>query len=531
MRIIQFIILIHLISISLCSQIQPEFDWYKIYNGPGNSYDFSHDIRVVNSEIYIAGGSCMLDGYADAFFIKYSTEGDSLSSFFYSLQPNVRDEYNSLSIDENFEMYLTGVTTIGGNRKMIFQKYSSSAEILWTKDFNFKARGLKVVMDKNNFPVLAYDNWEGPRYTHLVITSFNSSGDSLWSSVFRSDTTAYGIADLIVDDENSIYAAIIQLQVIGEESIYYSSISCVKDGIVTWHKYLSGSVNRGVIFDKEYNLIAITQEDSRIYKINRLTGEIIWEKNINDSLYHINYLNNVSVDKQNNVVVTGYNSLWNSDIQIKKLSPSGEELWLKNYNSPKSLNDVPDGLLIDNADDIYITVNSEDSLYTKNSAVKLSKDGDILWEYFIDDPFYEHSFLSPFYIDDSLSLYIGGSISDSNSYSNIFIMRLLQRNNTGIKETELISHSYSLKQNYPNPFNPSTIINFNLPVSSNIKLIIIDIIGQQIRSLLNEEKSAGNYSVIWDGKDDFGQLVSSGVYFYRMQANDFVMVKKMMLVR
>lgn len=532
MRKIHFILFIHLIGRSLYSQVQPELDWYKIYNGPGNSYDFSHDIQIIGSEIYVAGGSYMPDGFADAFFIKYSNEGDSLLSFYYSLRPNVRDEYNSFAVDENSDIYFTGVTTIGNEKRLIFQKFNSLCGNLWTKDFNFKALGLKVIMDKNNFPVLAYVNYEGPYYTHLVISSFSPSGDSLWSAVFRSDTTAYSIIDLLIDDGNFIYVSIIQLQVKQGESFYYSSVACVKDGIVIWHKYLQGSHNRGVVFDNEYNLIAITQDDSRIYKINRFNGEIIWEKNINDSSYHINYLDNVCVDEQNNIVVAGYDSTFNSGIQVKKLSSSGEELWLRNYNTPENLGDFPFGLFIDKTGDIYIAVRSEDSLrYSKGSVIKFSKNGDLEWEYFFDELDYEYSVFRPFYIDDNLNLYLNGSFSDSNSGSNIFIMKLSQKNNTGINEPLSISRSYSLLQNYPNPFNPYTDINFSLPVSSFIKLTINDITGQQIKSLINEEKRSGNYSVKWDGKDDSGSLVSSGVYFYRIQANDFIMVKKMILLR
>ncbi|MGE5805069.1 MAG: FlgD immunoglobulin-like domain containing protein, partial [Ignavibacteria bacterium] len=219
-------------------------------------------------------------------------------------------------------------------------------------------------------------------------------------------------------------------------------------------------------------------------------------------------------------------------IQVKKLSSSGEELWLRNYNTPENLGDFPFGLFIDKTGDIYIAVRSEDSLrYSKGSVIKFSKNGDLEWEYFFDELDYEYSVFRPFYIDENLNLYLNGSFSDSNSGSNIFIMKLSQKNNTGINEPLSISRSYSLLQNYPNPFNPYTDINFSLPVSSFIKLTINDITGQQIKSLINEEKRSGNYSVKWDGKDDSGRLVSSGVYFYRIQANDFIMVKKMILLR
>ena len=154
---------------NLYSQITPELDWHRIYNGPINSYDFLHSMKMDDSGIYLAGGSYMSDSTADAFLIKYSHGGDSLFSIVYLLQPNVRDEFNSLVVDANSDLYLTGVTTINNyNRKMIFQKYSSSGHITWSKDFNFKARGSALILDTEDLPVLAYDNWEGPNYTYLL---------------------------------------------------------------------------------------------------------------------------------------------------------------------------------------------------------------------------------------------------------------------------------------------------------------------------------------------------------------------------
>ncbi len=168
------------ISQNLFSQIYPDLDWYRKFNGPDNSADFLHDMKMDGTGIYVAGGSFMQDSTADAMLIKYSLNGDSIFSIVYSLQPNVRDEFNSLAVDANSDLYLTGLTTINdSNKKMIFQKYSSTAQLIWSKDFSYKARGLMVLLDTEDNPTLAYDNWEGPNFAHLVINGFDSSGDSL----------------------------------------------------------------------------------------------------------------------------------------------------------------------------------------------------------------------------------------------------------------------------------------------------------------------------------------------------------------
>ncbi len=85
---------------------------------------------------------------------------------------------------------------------------------------------------------------------------------------------------------------------------------------------------------------------------------------------------------------------------------------------------------------------------------------------------------------------------------------------------------FSLSQNYPNPFNPATSIKYSVPKQSLVKLVIYDIIGREVATLVNEVKTQGNYSVSFDAS-----TYASGVYFYRMEAGDFTDVKKMVLIK
>ncbi|MBL7959178.1 choice-of-anchor D domain-containing protein, partial [bacterium] len=88
-----------------------------------------------------------------------------------------------------------------------------------------------------------------------------------------------------------------------------------------------------------------------------------------------------------------------------------------------------------------------------------------------------------------------------------------------------------LVQNYPNPFNPSTTIKFGLPDEGKIKLVIYNVLGQKVRELINESREAGFHTVIWNGKNDMGQQVSSGLYIYRLETLKGVQSKKMLLIK
>ena len=91
--------------------------------------------------------------------------------------------------------------------------------------------------------------------------------------------------------------------------------------------------------------------------------------------------------------------------------------------------------------------------------------------------------------------------------------------------------SYGLTQNSPNPFNPTTRISFALPAAGEVKLAVFNVIGQQVKELVNSNMEAGVHEVIWDGKDANGSSVASGIYFYKIKANNFTDTKKMVLLK
>jgi flagellar hook assembly protein FlgD len=86
-------------------------------------------------------------------------------------------------------------------------------------------------------------------------------------------------------------------------------------------------------------------------------------------------------------------------------------------------------------------------------------------------------------------------------------------------------------RNYPNPFNPETQILFNMPKKGNVSIQVFNIKGQLVKNLLNEERNAGQNTVRWNGQDNNGRAVSSGVYFYRVQAENQTVINKMLLMK
>jgi hypothetical protein len=89
-----------------------------------------------------------------------------------------------------------------------------------------------------------------------------------------------------------------------------------------------------------------------------------------------------------------------------------------------------------------------------------------------------------------------------------------------------VATTYNLAQNYPNPFNPTTTIDYALPTATKVKIQIFDVLGRKVATLLDTDQKAGSHFVIWNGSDDFGNRVGSGVYFYRLTTSKFARTMK-----
>lgn len=142
---------------------------------------------------------------------------------------------------------------------------------------------------------------------------------------------------------------------------------------------------------------------------------------------------------------------------------------------------------------------------------------------------------------------VSGIISWTPDATGDYSVSILAVNTIGAAEQSFVLHvqpatgigdggsglptSYALSQNFPNPFNPGTSIRYDLPKESYVSLKIYNLLGQEVRTLIRSTQEAGRRAIYWDATDDAGHRVSSGIYFYRLIANDFVQTKKMILMK
>ena len=117
-----------------------------------------------------------------------------------------------------------------------------------------------------------------------------------------------------------------------------------------------------------------------------------------------------------------------------------------------------------------------------------------------------------------------GGLSSQDAY---FCQTIAYQNYTSVhSENIVVPKSFVLYQNYPNPFNQSTIINFGCSIKSNVCIKVYDVLGKEITTILNEVKDAGKYSIRFNAAN-----LTSGVYFYRMQIEEFIQTKQMIVLK
>jgi len=116
--------------------------------------------------------------------------------------------------------------------------------------------------------------------------------------------------------------------------------------------------------------------------------------------------------------------------------------------------------------------------------------------------------------DDSLEVYY---LSSSNS-------------SVDSSQDHIISN-FHLFQNYPNPFNSSTIISYEIVEEANATLKIYDILGREVRKLVNSSQKPGHYKINWDGRNNQGKEVASGIYFYELKAGNYKATRKLVLIK
>ncbi|MBK7629235.1 MAG: T9SS type A sorting domain-containing protein [Ignavibacteriales bacterium] len=457
--------------------------WIQNYHAPLNNGAFGRAIHVDDvGNVYVTGENAIVSGGAnEALIIKYNSVGTQLWSYRFQYIQGLYCGGYDIVTDADGNIYVTGEYYTGVNflNNIFLAKFDLNGNIVNQIFYNSGSEGGRKIALDGTGKIIVGGYVNDNDSLSFIALKYEQNLDFVWASRWGLNVGNQNVIDMTIDNNNNIILA-------GTSNLDYEIVKIDPSGIVQWSKLYNSPAGwdycKGVVNDDIGN-IYVTGETGTLgfplsYKITTIKyspdGNEIWvNKFDSDTTYTDGYAGyNIAIDNFANVYVIGqkYSS---SDITTIKYNSEGSFQWAINYNGPSNSLDIPVAIGVDLNGNVYST---------------------------------------------------GKSLDFTTGY-DIVIIKYVQ-SPTSVDRESNIPNSFSLEQNYPNPFNPSTSIQYAISSKQFVTLKVFDVLGKEIATLVNEEKSAGSYEVNFNASQ-----FSSGVYFYELQTGSFVETRKMILLK
>ena len=535
------------------------------YNGPGNQIDKCNGIVQDNfGFVYATGVSMGLTGTKEDYAtVKFGEDGDYIWAVRYDGPGHNLDVASAITMDNAGNVYVTGWSRSGadyGSEDYCTIKYNNNGQQLWVARYDgavgvdcyYYDYANAIVVDNAGNVYVTGESWGNDNLCGDYLTiKYNSNGVLQWAKRYNGPSSQNDYASSIGLDPNGNVYVTGASQMSGK-GYDYLSIKYSPTGSQSWTARYDGPAYlddkaKELKVDGSGNLYVTgsshggnTKLDFTTIKYNT-AGTQQWLKrythpNVNDT----DVATGIDIDVYTNVYVTGYSKcqpvgtsqVLCDYVTIKYKSTDGTQLWLNGY----------DGGGNDKARDIKVV--------NRSCIVQQNGGGyDIpCWDVFVYVTGESYStagnydFLTLGYNENGSQRWVcrfngpqngidgGTSISVHPNYPIIYAGGVFASDYGIIGITELPRHqdnrTSGYSSNYPNPFNPTTNITYSVVKESNVRVIVFDILGRTVADLVDEKKPEGEYSVTFDASD-----LNSGVYFYRIETDQFKETKKIVLIK
>jgi hypothetical protein len=557
MRSFRLIIIIFsfcIVSVGLYSQPVPQ--WIERFNGLLDSTDVPKDMVVDNlGNTYVTGESFFLLGlFQDALTISYDPDGNlRWTQSFGTLL--FHDGAAAITLDNTQQyVYVTGYTNallnLTAGDYFIAKYEAATGDVVWSRTYNNGILGddkaTSIVMDSQNNPIISGYS-QGfllllTPYDYATI-KYNDAGTQQWVARYNGPANQQdrGYA-ITVDAADNI---IVTGESIGSGSDYdYATVKYNPAGVQQWAARYNGTGNSAdrayaIIVDGGDNIIVTggsrgtgTSSDYSTVKYNS-AGSQQWAARYNGSANDSDRAYAIIVDGGDNIIVTGESvgSGTNFDYATVKYNTGGTQQWVARYNGPGNSQDRAYAIIVDGSDNVYVTGSSRSSNTAGSedySTLKYSSGGSQVWNVRYDGTGTNEDRAYAIIVDGSDNVFITGGSRNSSllgSEDYLTIKYAPEKSVVSMISNE-IPVKNGLSQNYPNPFNPKTQIQFDVAKQSGVKISVYNVLGNEVAVLVNQNLTAGTYSVTWDAS-----LYSSGIYFYRISVDNFIDTKKLILAK
>jgi uncharacterized delta-60 repeat protein len=523
-----------------------QLEWVRQYSsGFSPEFDSPFDIAVDSSgDVYVTGASWGSNQLPDVATIKYTSAGDTLWTSRFNGPGNSWDDGRVIAFDALGNVYVTGWTYSDEHFfDYLTIKYDAAGTRQWVAQYDGDSddRALDMAVDASgNVYVTGTSYGQGTADDYATV-KYNSLGEQQWVSRYNGPgNTQDRAAALALDAEGNVYVTGSS----GEGSENRSDYVTVKynaSGAQQWTarytNYWDYATAIGVdasanVYVTGYSYAFGTYYDYVTVKYST-DGVQRWVQRFNGPGTSDDFAYDLAIDPSGNVVVTGdafFVPGNGSDYGTVKYSPSGVEQWVRRHNGPGDAVDVASALAIDASGNVYVTGSCRGAdLVDDFGTIRYSTSGEEQWALRHGDEGEVYYLATAIALDPSGSVYVTG-------YSS----RVGEKLYTTVKytETQVASDaspgptvSGALGPHIsPNPFRAQTTIEYVVRVPGRANVRVYDLRGRAVRNL-SSAAQVGPQRVVWDGCDDQGRRLASGVYYCRIDANAITTTKRVMLVK
>lgn len=512
--------------------------WRDLYDGPGSSDDQVVGIAADDSgNVYISAKSKSPVSDYDYLTLKYNASGELIWTARYDDTSHNADEPVGIVLDK-----WNNVIVTGSNMDITTVKYNSDGEQQWVANFDgtsnsLEDRAMAVTVDDSGNVYVTGQCYNNGTADDIVTIKYDKDGIQQWVAFYNGVNNFGDCGKDIVTDKNGNVFVTGETYASGSSSDFIT-IKYNSYGDTIWTRRFNSGPNGdehsvAMIIDNSVNIFvtgisypAGQPSDFLTIKYDS-SGTEVWAVRFNGAANLNDIPADISVDKMGNIFVTGETSTVDgTDILTIKYDINGDTVWTSQYNSPGSNNNYVSTIIVDSMGNSYVSgctdqpVTGEDFL-----SIKYSPDGVIDWITEYSTPLYASDNIVAAILDVNGN-YIVARTNSSNGNYYFTVIKYYQDINNVDDNIHNVPLNYSLSQNFPNPFNPVTNIYFEIPMVSYITLKVYNILGEVVKTLIDERREAGKYHIQFDAS-----ALSSGVYFYRLQANDFVQTRKFILMK
>lgn len=529
--------------LALSVNAQVDTAWTRLWDS--QYWDEAHAITTDDSNnVYVAGWSLEWGTNYDFIFSKYNSDGNLQWTKIKNYASD--DQASHILYDHQGNIYIGGFVygtfgTVGGS--ICLMKYTTNGDSIWefVDNHTYVAQVKSMKFDNQGNIILAgYEKTSGSNSSDYVTMKIDATGNQHWYETYTNNAPndIDNLWDMCVDADNYIYVTGESVSKI-HSNREIASIKYNPNGDTVWVKRVIGSSDtsscgKKIVVDQDKNVFVggyITTQtplgsDIVLIKYDS-SSSLIWKKyyDYQPATMSNDILVDMKMDNAGNIYITGTSSSTSSTstqrILTIKYNANGDTLWTRRWGT--SGVKYPQQLAIDNMANIYSAGSYWSTSGTGYDAIILKYDsfGMLKWEAKYN---YGTNLEQGFYaltVDGNNDIVAAGRTQTANTIDFLIVKYL--NGTTGFRPIEN-GNSKLLIDCYPNPFTNTTFINFNLPAITEASLKVFDLIGNEVRVLIEGKLQAGNHRLQFNADG-----LKAGIYFLRLANNNNQLTRKIVI--